>query len=52
MLWLPSAGREATVRQALARAGRWGRVRFVMATASPTLGLGPAEVAWLALGHP
>ena len=51
MLWLPSAGREATVRQALVRAGRWGRVRFVVATASPTLGLGPAEAAWLPLGH-
>ena len=51
LLWLPSAGREATVRQALARAGRWGRVRFVVATASPTLGLGPAEAAWLPLGH-
>lgn len=28
-----------------------GRVRFVVATASPTLGLGPAEAAWLPLGH-
>jgi Replication-relaxation len=52
LLWLPSAGREASVRQALAREGRWSRLRFVVATASPTLGLGPAEAAWLPLGRP
>jgi Replication-relaxation len=51
LFWLPSAGREASVRQALARAGRWGRVRFVVATASPTLEFGPAEAAWLPLGQ-
>jgi hypothetical protein len=49
LLWLPSAGREASVRQALAGEGRWGRVRFLVATASPTIGLGPAEAAWLPL---
>jgi Replication-relaxation len=52
LLWLlPSTGREASVRQALAREGRWGRVRFLVATASPTLGRGPAEAAWLPLGQ-
>ena len=49
LFWLPSAGREASVRQALAREGRWNRVRFLVATASPTLGAGPAEAAWLPL---
>jgi Replication-relaxation len=51
LFWLPSAGREATVRQALASQARWAEVRFLVATASPTLGLGPAEPAWLPLGH-
>ena len=48
---LPTSGREATVRRALASGGRWGRVRFPVATASPTFGLGPAEQAWLPLGQ-
>jgi Replication-relaxation len=49
LLWLPSSGREATVRQALAGGTRWDRVRFVIATASPTLD--PAAAAWLPLGQ-
>ncbi len=51
LFWLPSSGREASVREALAREGRWDRVRFLVATASPTLGAGPAEGAWLPLGE-
>jgi Replication-relaxation len=50
LIWLPSSGREATVREALTGVTRWGSVRFLVATASPTLGLGPAEQAWLPLG--
>jgi len=46
LFWLPSSGREASVREVLAREGRWNRVRFLVATASPTLGAGPAEAAW------
>jgi hypothetical protein len=49
LYWLPSSGREATVRQALASESRWGAVRFLVATANPTLGRGPAEQAWLSL---
>lgn len=49
LFWLPSSGREVSVRQALAGEGRWSRVRFLVATASPALGLGPAEAAWLPL---
>jgi hypothetical protein len=51
LFWLPTSGREAGVRQALAHETRWGRVRFLVATASPTLGHGPAEAAWLRLGQ-
>jgi Replication-relaxation len=51
LFWLPSSAREATVRQALAAHGRWHRVRFLVATASPTLALSPAEAAWLPLGE-
>jgi hypothetical protein len=51
LFWLPSSGREVSVRQALAGEGRWNRVRFLVATASPTLALGPAEAAWLPLGR-
>jgi hypothetical protein len=51
LFWLPSSGREVSVRQALAGASRWNSVPFVVATASPTLALGPAEAAWLPLGH-
>jgi hypothetical protein len=51
LFWLPSSGREASLRRALASEARWGRVRFPVATASPTLGLGPAEAAWLPLGR-
>ena len=46
LFWLPSTGREVSVREALANSHRWARVRFVVATASPTLALGPAEAAW------
>jgi len=49
LFWLPSSGREASVRETLAREDRWNRVRFLVATASPTLALGPAEAAWLPL---
>ena len=49
LFWLPSSGREVSVREALANEHRWARVRFVVATASPTLALGPAEAAWLPL---
>jgi hypothetical protein len=51
LLWLPSPGREVSVRQAVAGETPWGRVSFLVATASPTLGLGPAEAAWLPLGQ-
>jgi hypothetical protein len=51
LFWPPSARREASIRQALADEGRWGRVRFLVATASPTLRFGPAEAAWLLLGQ-
>ncbi len=51
LFWLPTSGREASARQVLASEGRWSRVRFLVATASPTFGLGPAEAAWLPLGH-
>jgi hypothetical protein len=51
LIWLPTAGREASVRQALAGEGRWSTVQFRVATASPTLGNGPADAAWLPLGH-
>lgn len=50
VFWLPSFGRETGVREALAREGRRGRVRFVVATASPTLALSRAEATWLPLG--
>jgi len=49
LFWLPSSGREASVRQALAGEPRWGRVRYPVATASPDLGRSPAEQAWLPL---
>jgi hypothetical protein len=51
LFWLPTSGREANVRQALAGEARWGTVRFLVATASPTFGLGPAEATWLPLGE-
>jgi hypothetical protein len=53
LFWLPTSGREVSVRQALAGETRWSRVRFLflVATASPTLGHSPAEAAWLPLGH-
>jgi hypothetical protein len=51
LFWLPSAGREATVRQALAGQARWAAVPFPVATASPALGRSPAEQAWLPLSH-
>jgi protein involved in plasmid replication-relaxation len=51
LFWVPTSGREASVREALAGERRWGRVRSLVATASPTLGLGPAEAAWLPLGQ-
>jgi Replication-relaxation len=51
LFWLPSSGREASVRQALAGEPRWGRVRYPVATASSVFDLGPAKAAWLALGE-
>jgi hypothetical protein len=50
LFWLPSSGREATVRHAFASESRWAAMPFLVATASPTLGRGPAEQAWLPLG--
>ena len=50
LFWLPTAGREATVRQGLAGAAGWGVVGFLVATASPALGHSPAEAVWLPLG--
>jgi Replication-relaxation len=49
LFWLPSSGREATVRQALASESRWTKVPFLVATGSPALARGPAEQAWLPL---
>jgi hypothetical protein len=49
LFWLPSSGREASVREILTSEHAWARVRFVVATASPTFGAGPAEAAWLPL---
>jgi hypothetical protein len=51
LLWLPSLGREVSLRQAIAGETQWGRVPFLIATASPTLGHRPAEQAWLPLGQ-
>jgi hypothetical protein len=50
LFWLPTGGREATVRQALAGAARWGPVRFLVVTASPALAHSPAEAVWQPLG--
>jgi hypothetical protein len=49
LFWLPSSGREATVRQALADDASWATAPFLVATASPGLGHGPAQQAWLPL---
>jgi Replication-relaxation len=47
LFWLPSSGREASVRQALATTGRWGHdhahVRFVVANARPDLAAPPPD---------
>jgi len=51
LFWLPSSGREGSVRQALTDETRWAAMPFLVATASPTLGRGPAEQAWLPLGQ-
>jgi hypothetical protein len=51
LFWLLTSGREASVRQALADETHWNQVRFLVAAASFTLGLGPAEAAWLPLGQ-
>jgi hypothetical protein len=51
LFWLPSSGREASVREILTSEHAWAKVRFLVATASPTLGTGPAEAAWLPLGQ-
>ncbi len=51
LFWLPSSGREASVREILTGEQRWAKVRFLVATASPTLALDPAEAAWLPLGE-
>ncbi len=50
LFWLPSSGREASVRQALADERLWAAMPFLVATASPTLGRAPADQAWLPLG--
>lgn len=42
---------DRSVRQALAGEARWSWVRFPVATASPALGHGPADAAWLPLGE-
>jgi hypothetical protein len=47
LLWLPTSGREATIRQALGRPHLDVRV----ATATAALGRNPAGQAWLPLGH-
>jgi hypothetical protein len=49
LFWLPTGGREATVRQVLAGAAGRGAVRFLVATANPAVGHGPAEAVWLPL---
>ncbi len=36
LFWLPSSGREASVRQALAGEPRWGRMRYPVAPPAPT----------------
>jgi hypothetical protein len=51
LFWLPTSGREASVRQALTDEPLWAAMPFLVATASPTLGRGPAEQAWLPLGR-
>jgi hypothetical protein len=51
LFWLPTTGREATVRQALTNQTRWAAVPFPVATANRALSCGPAEQAWLPLGH-
>jgi hypothetical protein len=51
LFWLPSSGREATVRHALASETRWATVPLLVATASPALGRGPTERAWLPLAE-
>jgi hypothetical protein len=51
LLWLPSSGREASVRQVLGGQTRWAGVPFLVATASAALGRGPAEQVWLPLGQ-
>jgi hypothetical protein len=51
LLWLPSAGREASARQALSGQTRWASLSFVVATASPVLGRGLAEQMWLPLNQ-
>jgi hypothetical protein len=49
LFWLPSSGREASVRRALAGGSLWAAMPFAVATASPDLGRSPAEQAWLPL---
>jgi Replication-relaxation len=51
LFWLPTTGREATVRQAVTNQTRWAAVPFLIATANGALDRGPAEPAWLPLGH-
>jgi Replication-relaxation len=51
LFWLPTAGREATVRQALTNQTRWAAVPFPIATGNRALDRGPAEQAWLPIGH-
>jgi hypothetical protein len=52
LFWLPTSGREASVRQALATTVGWSQARLPVATASAALGPSPAEQAWLLLGQP
>jgi hypothetical protein len=51
LFWLPTSGREASVRQALTDEPLWAAMPFLVATASPTLGRSPAEQAWLPLNQ-
>jgi Replication-relaxation len=51
LFWLPSSGREASVRQALTDGSLWAAMPFPVATASPMLGHSPADAAWLPIGE-
>jgi hypothetical protein len=51
LFWLPTTGREATVRQALAGQTRWASLPFLVATANRALDRGPADPVWLPLSY-